>query len=127
MDSRLIHFQIPADDVDKLADFYRKLFEWKIEPMGPPEMQYWAIETVPGDKNAVSGGMMKRQNPGQSITDYILVADVAASLAKAQELGAQVLVGKTEIPDMGWFGVIMDPQHNVIGVFEGRSDMCPDR
>ena len=115
MDHTLCHFEIPADDLESLAAFYRDLFGWKIEPMGGFE-GYLGITT--GPEPAVGGGMMARQHPMQGIINYILVEDVAAYAEKAQSLGAQVLVPKTEIPHMGWFAVIMDPQRNCIGLFE---------
>jgi predicted enzyme related to lactoylglutathione lyase len=40
---------------------------------------------------------------------YVLVSDVAASTEKAKSLGATVLTNVTEIPDMGWFSMILDP------------------
>jgi predicted enzyme related to lactoylglutathione lyase len=40
---------------------------------------------------------------------YVLVSDVAASTEKAKSLGATVLADVTEIPDMGWFSMILDP------------------
>jgi uncharacterized protein len=114
VDNILCHFEIPAEDVASLAEFYRQLFAWSIEPM-PGGEGYLSIRT--GPEPAVGGGMMARQHPGQQIINYILVQDVAAHLEKAQGLGAQVLVPQTEIPGIGWFGVIMDPQGNCLGLF----------
>jgi predicted enzyme related to lactoylglutathione lyase len=65
MHHTIVHFEIPADDVPKLADFYRQLFGWKIES-APGFSDYWFVETAPEDKG-VGGGMMKRQMPGQQI------------------------------------------------------------
>jgi len=53
----IVHFEIPADDVEKLAKFYRQLFGWKIEKW--EGIDYWMIETAP-EGEGVNGGMMKR-------------------------------------------------------------------
>lgn len=78
VDHTIVHFEIPADDVEKLRKFYNKLFGWKIEKtLGPVE--YWSIETVSVDekgepiRRGVNGGMMKRQNPQHKPVNYILV------------------------------------------------------
>jgi predicted enzyme related to lactoylglutathione lyase len=50
MDHTIIHFIIPAADVEKLKQFYAGLFGWKIEKY-PGPMEYWEIQTVPVRKN----------------------------------------------------------------------------
>ena len=36
MDHTIVHFEIPADNVEKLQKFYSELFGWKIEKMPGP-------------------------------------------------------------------------------------------
>jgi len=113
------HFEIPADEPEKLIEFYTKLFGWTANAwdMGEGE-KYWLISTAP-EGEGVGGGLMKRQSPQHVPMNYIAVESVDEYAAKAQSLGAQVIVPKTEIPTMGWFAVLLDPQHNPIGLFEG--------
>lgn len=68
----IVHFEIYADDPPKLAEFYRRLFGWKIEKTPMPGGEYWMIGTVPTDPSTglpkepgVNGGMMKRPMPGR--------------------------------------------------------------
>ena len=49
VDHTIVHFEIPADDVEKLGKFYGQLFGWKIEKM-PGPVEYWGIQTVPVDE-----------------------------------------------------------------------------
>ena len=49
VDHTIVHFEIPADDVEKLREFYGQLFGWKIEKM-PGPVEYWGIQTVPVDE-----------------------------------------------------------------------------
>ena len=123
MANTVCHFEIPADDVEALAKFYTELFGWKIEKMGEEMgegMEYWNIATAPEEEGAVCGGMMKRVHPQQGPTNYVLVEDVAAHTAKAKELGATVVMDKTEIRGVGWISVVIDPQNNCIGMFEEK-------
>jgi hypothetical protein len=53
---------------------------------------------------------------------YVQVDDVAATLAKVQGAGGKVCMDKTEIPGVGWFGMIVDPTGATLGVFEAREE-----
>ena len=46
------------------------------------------------------------------------VADLDASLARAQELGAAVAVPKQAIPGMGWLAYGRDPDGNIFGMMQ---------
>ncbi|MFC1487458.1 hypothetical protein ACFLRN_07230 [Thermoproteota archaeon] len=56
MDHTIIHFEIPADNVEELGEFYSKLFDWKIIHSPVEDMNYWVIQTVPTDDK----GMLQR-------------------------------------------------------------------
>ena len=53
---------------------------------------------------------------------YVAVEDVDASAKKAGELGATVLVGPRDIPDVGRFAVLRDPQGAVIAIYRSAQD-----
>jgi uncharacterized protein len=110
-----VHFEIPADKPEKLAEFYTKLFGWKIEKV--PEMDYWMVQAAPQGEG-VNGGMMTRQAPGQQMTVYFLVESVNDYAAKVQSLGGKVLVPKQEVMGMGWFAICEDPQGAVFAIWE---------
>ena len=48
MDHTIMHFEIPADDVEKLKAFYEQVFGWTITQTAGP-IEYWVIQTVPVD------------------------------------------------------------------------------
>jgi predicted enzyme related to lactoylglutathione lyase len=75
MDHTIVHFEIPADDVQALAQFYTELLGWKIETVKefPDD---WGIRTSEAE-GALMGGMMKRKMPQQGPTNYVLVESVA--------------------------------------------------
>ena len=118
MDHTICHFEIPADDPEALAQFYRELFGWDIG-LFEGLMEYWYIKTAP-EGEGVNGGMMRRQHPQQGIMNYILVESVDEYAKKAESLGATIHMGKTAVGDMGWFAILMDPQHNCIAIWETK-------
>lgn len=117
----VVHFEIPADDVERAKKFYRELFDWKIEKFSDPTpMEYWGITTnaEPGGMGLQGGGMMKRQTPGQQITIYIEVPSVDEYVAKVTKLGGKVCFPKTAVPSMGYYAVCLDPENNGFGIWE---------
>jgi predicted enzyme related to lactoylglutathione lyase len=118
---KVVHFEIPADDVERAKKFYGELFGWRIEKFtGPSPMDYWSI--MIGDekceKGGLGGGMMQRQDPQQQITIYIDVPTVDEYVDKVTRLGGKVVVPKMAIPDMGYFAVCLDPENNGFGLWE---------
>ncbi|MEJ2209362.1 MAG: hypothetical protein P8129_10035 [Anaerolineae bacterium] len=55
--------------------------------------------------------------PG-SVLVYVDVEDIDAAIARARELGAPVILDKTEIPTVGWMAVFGDPGGNRIAAME---------
>jgi len=123
VDHTIVHFEIPADDVEKLRKFYSKLFGWKIEKT-PGPIEYWMIETVPVDEKGmpirpgVNGGMMKRQQPEHKPVNYIAVESVDEYTKKIKALGGKVLVPKTEVPGIGWWALALDPEGNQFAILQ---------
>jgi hypothetical protein len=123
VDHTIVHFEIPADDVQRLRKFYSSLFGWKIEKMSGP-MEYWSIETVPVDaknwpaRQGVNGGMMKRQNPEHKPVNYILVESVDEYTKRIADLGGRIAAPKMEVPGIGWWALALDPEGNQFAILQ---------
>ena len=120
----LVHFEIPATDPAKISSFYNQLFGWKFNKWEGGSMDYWLIShkdaTSPDD---TMGGLFKRNNPQEQFLNYVLVKSVDDSVTKATGLGAKVLMAKQEIPNMGWFAVLADPDGNTFALYQSKSGM----
>jgi predicted enzyme related to lactoylglutathione lyase len=110
----IVHFEIPADDVQRARKFYSDLFGWEIK--GVPEMDYWFVTT--SGEHHIDGGMMKRQHPQQPITNYIDVPDIDEYMKKVEQLGGRVVVSKMPVPTMGWFAQCLDTENNVFALWQ---------
>ena len=119
----IVHFEIPADDIERSRKFYSDLFGWKIEKFpgqtDREDMEYWLITTIDdkGEK-ALGGGIMKRQGPQQPIINHIDVKSVDEYSSKIQQLGGKVHVPKTAVPGMGYFAICLDTENNAFGIWE---------
>lgn len=119
MPHTLVYFEIPADDPAKLSQFYRELFGWKFENApAPPGTEYMMINTVEQGGQGVNGGMMKRRDPSQTVTNYFDVPSVEEYTRKVESLGGTVIIAKQAVPAMGWFGVYRDPEGNVFATWQ---------
>lgn len=129
MDRTIIHFEIPANNPEKLSAFYKDLFGWKFEKMSMGEQgDYWMIETRAGTAQntekaqntaGVNGGMMKKMDQNQHPVNYVSVESVDDFVKKIQNLGGKIVMPKTPIPNMGAFALALDPEGNAFGIFEG--------
>jgi predicted enzyme related to lactoylglutathione lyase len=123
VDHTVVHFEIPADDVEGLSKFYSKLFGWKIIRM-PGPIEYYGIQTVPVDdhgmllRKGVNGGLMKRQNPEHKPVNYIAVESVDEHSKKIEELGGRIVVPKMEVPGVGWWVMALDPDGNQFAIMQ---------
>ena len=124
MPSPVAHFEIYGDDPPKLAGFYKNLFGWNIDKA--PEMDYWLIKTVatnaqgqPTAPGGINGGLMKRPMPdARAWLNYVSVASVDDTVKRAQGIGAQVIRPKSPVPKMGWFAILLDPEHNIFAIWQ---------
>jgi hypothetical protein len=117
MANPFVHIELQTQDIGKSRKFYASMFDWKLEDI--PGMGYTMVNVGEG----TGGGMMKKPDPGipDNWLPYIQVADVAASTKKAQALGATIAKDVTEIPDMGWFSVILDPTGALFGLWQAKA------
>jgi len=127
LDHTIVHFEIPAEDAQKLKKFYVNLFGWKIEKY-PGPTEYYLLQTVPVDEKmmpirpGVNGGLFLKKDatiPGQAKpTNYVWVESVDEYSKKVEALGGKIVVSKMEIPGLGWWALALDPEGNQFGLLE---------
>ena len=107
----VVHFEIMGTDAEKLQGFYRDLFEWEIDANNP--MNYGLVKAEEG---GIGGGVGSTPQGNTIVTIYAAAPDPQAVLDKAVQLGGQVVMPVTEIPDMVTFALFADPEGNVVGI-----------
>src|SRR5262249_9755899 len=111
--------ELMTTDVAAAKTFYTKLFGWTTEEMSVvPGMTYTVIKAAGNG----FGGIMACPQGTQGIPphwmSYVTVDDVDAIAKSAQQLGGKVLMGPQDIPTVGRFCVIQDPQGAVISAIK---------
>jgi len=128
LDHTIVHFEIPADDIEKLKKFYMDLFGWTMNRY-PGPTTYYMIGTVPVDEKTmmplrpgVNGGMYEKKDASVHELavplNYISVESVEEYSKKVTALGGKILVPKMEIPTIGWWALAEDPEGNRFGMLE---------
>jgi len=112
----VVHFEIPAQDMERLKRFYSDLLGWRFE--GSPGMPDYLMITTAEQGQGINGGLMKKMVPQQTVLNYVMVESVEEYSEKVKKLGGQVVMGKTAVPKMGWFAVCLDPEGNPIGLWQ---------
>jgi predicted enzyme related to lactoylglutathione lyase len=124
MAGQVVHFEVPADDLERAQRFYADAFGWQLTPI--PEMSYTMVQTGPSDQNGrpsesgmINGGMMARSGgPATAPVITITVDDIDAALATVEQHGGKTAVGRQPVGDMGFAAYFVDPEGNTMGLWQ---------
>lgn len=110
-------------DVDAAIAFYGDVAGWKTERFGDSHYTMWVGGQGP------MGGVMKLPDEVEKMgipphwIGNVQVADVDATVARARELGGKVHKEPEEIPTVGRFAIVADPQGAAVSVFQPQGAM----
>ncbi len=120
---KVVHFEIPADDLARARKFYTSVFGWKMDTV--PDMEYILIGTtrvdengMPAEPGAINGGMMKRQRPINSPVITINVENIEDAMKNVKKTGGEIVMGKMQVADMGYAAYFKDTEGNIIGLWQ---------
>lgn len=97
--------------------FYGELFGWRFETMNMGQGPYHVVKV--GADDAIGGIMApppEAKGAPPAWAAYVTVTDCDATAAKCTALGGKVCVGPTDIPTVGRFAMLQDPQGATICV-----------
>jgi hypothetical protein len=123
----VVHFEMPAVDRARMADFYTKTFGWKAQLMGPEMGDYVVVQTTDTDAKgmvqtpgAINGGFYPKKDdwPAQYPSVVIAVDDIHASMKKISDAGGKVLGEPMEIPGVGQYVSFFDTEGNRVSILQ---------
>jgi uncharacterized protein len=113
----IVHIEIPTRNSQESADFYQKLFDWKMTPV--PELNYMLWE--PGVEPGGGFSPLDEIVEAGDVLIYVDSEDIEADLKKVKLLGGQIVREKTEIMGVGWFAIFKDLTGNMIAVYTSKN------
>ena len=124
--SRVLHFEIQADDVERAKAFYAAAFGWSFEDYGQMTgSTYWGITTGPEGEPGINGGLLQRPVPapavGQGTNAFVctvVVEDYDETERKILDAGGQVALPKMALTGMAWQGYYLDTEGNTFGIHQ---------
>ena len=132
----VVHFEMPAVDRKRMADFYSKVFGWKTQLMGKDFGDYVVGTTTDSDEKSgrpktpgtINGGFYpKDKNDPNKLHPSVVIAvdDVKAHVKMISEAGGKVLGEPVEIPGIGWYVSFVDTEGNTVSILQPSPSM-PD-
>ena len=134
----VVHFELPAEDIERMKKFYEGAFGWEMNQLGNEMGNYVVVKTSPSDPSdvtgrplspgVINGGFYKKTS--DPISQYpsvvITVEDINDAMAKVKESGGQVIGGQKrdgtpdEIPGVGLFASILDTEGNRVSIMQPK-------
>ena len=123
----VVHFEIPAEKLERAKECYSTGFGWKVEkwPVPNSDMVYYGAHTtevdekmMPKKPGEINGGLMQREETAKSPVIVMKVENIDESLKKILEAGGTVASPTVNIGGMGLYCRVRDTEGNVIGVWQ---------
>jgi predicted enzyme related to lactoylglutathione lyase len=123
--NRVVHFEIPADNLERAKKFYGENFGWKLNQFGPEMGNNVVVHTgptddkgMPQDKAFINGGIMPRDPSASAPILVIAVDDADAAVEKVKKSGGKLVGEILDIPNVGRYARVQDSEGNVIAVIK---------
>ena len=123
MTGKVVHFEIPADNMERAQKFYKDTFQWTINSM--PEMGYALVGGTPANSDgmlaesgSINGGMLLREEPVKHPVITISVESIDETEKQIQKNGGKLIRKKMPVGDMGFASYFQDTEGNVVGLWE---------
>ena len=122
----VVHFEMPYNDRERMAKFYRSVFDWQTQMLGEDMGNYVVVTTTetgeegPKKPGAINGGFYLKNPdwPAQHPSIVIAVDDIKESIKKVIGAGGTVLGEPMEIPGAGQYVSFIDTEGNRLSMLQ---------
>ena len=123
----VVHFEMPAEDKKRMANFYTKVFDWKTQHLGEDMGNYVLATTTDSDEKgrpknpgAINGGFFQKTDdkPAQYPSVVIAVDDIREHIEKVEKAGGKVLGEPWDIPGVGLYVSFFDTEGNRVTMLQ---------
>ena len=127
----VVHFEMPAENRQRMADFYSKTFGWQTQMLGQEMGNYVVATTTESDEKgpkkpgAINGGFFTKtpDMPAQYPSVVVAVDDIQESIKKVAQAGGKVLGEPMKIPGIGQYVSFFDTEGNRVSMLQPDSRM----
>jgi hypothetical protein len=117
---KFVWYELRTPDLKASEKFYGDVVRWEAKDAGMPGMAYTLFSA--GDQTVAGAVTMPGAGMPPHWMGFVGVDDVDAAAAKVKSLGGAVLMGPQDIPGVGRFAIITDPQGAHLALFRWSGD-----
>lgn len=123
----VVHFELPAENSKRMAEFYTNAFGWQTQFLGPEMGNYVLVATTESDDNgnpkkvgAINGGLFQKTSVSESLHPSVVVAvdDINESMEKVKNSGGTISGKPMEIPGIGLYVSFIDTEGNRLSLLQ---------
>lgn len=125
--SPVVHFEMPAEDLKRMSEFYSSVFGWKAQMLGEDMGNYVTVSTNETDENGrpkmpgtINGGFFPKKDdyPAQYPSIVIAVDDINDSMKNVTKAKGTVLGEPMDIPGVGKYVSFLDTEGNRVSLLQ---------
>jgi hypothetical protein len=115
-----VWYELATSDVTAAKAFYAKVVGWSAQDMPMPGMTYTLLSVGATQVGGMMAVPEEARNAGMKPcwVGYVGVDDADGAAAKVKRLGGKILKEPTDIPGVGRFAVVTDPQGAAFNLFK---------
>lgn len=123
----VVHFEMPAEDKKRMADFYTKAFGWQTQQLGPEMGEYVVATTSETDENrmvkapgTINGGFYQKTDDklSHSTSIVIQVENIEAYIKQVETAGGKISGKVEDIPGIGKWVSFIDTEGNRVSMLQ---------
>jgi predicted enzyme related to lactoylglutathione lyase len=135
----VVHFEMPAENKNRMVKFYSSVFGWKTDQLGPEMGEYIVVTTsevgedhFPKQRGTINDGFYQKTDDPVSNHPSVVIAvdDIRESMKKVKEAGGKVLGGDPNntgepgnIPGVGLYCAFIDTEGNRLSMLQPSQGM----
>jgi predicted enzyme related to lactoylglutathione lyase len=119
--SRVVHFEINADEPERATRFYAKVFGWTVQKWDGP-VDYWLLMTGDEKEPGIDGAITPRSDPPEATVMTVDVRSIDECVSNVKENGGTVIVPKMPVPGVGWLAYCKDTEGNTFGMMQADTN-----
>lgn len=125
----VVHFEIPAEDKNRMVKFYSTVFGWQAQQLGPEMGEYVVVTTAESDETgrpkmggAINGGFYQKTEDPVSNHPSVVIAvdDINNAIKKIKNAGGKILNEPMDIPGVGSFSSFIDTEGNRLSILQPK-------
>jgi len=122
----VVHFEMPAEDRKRMADFYNHVFGWQTQMLGEEMGDYVLVTTSEVDQNGrpkeagkINGGFYQKDKDSAPYPSLVIaVENIKESMKDIENAGGKILGEPVEIPGYGMYVSFIDTENNRVNLME---------